>query len=202
MPAMNAPQDNGLEDADEALVERARTGDLTACEELFNRYSNQMYSLACRMTGSDTDAEDICQEVFLRVIRKVGSFKGRSSFSTWLYRVAMNYSKDYLRQKKRRQEILSQQDDPPESRAGTRENDSTGLECAVIASEARLIVQDALAKLPPSLRAPLALHELEGMRYREVAGLLRLPVGTVKSRIFRARIKLAETLEPHKEQWR
>lgn len=198
---MSEPEENGRQSQDEALVARAKEGDLTALEELFNRYRNQVFSLAYRMTGSPSDAEDLCQEIFLQVMRKVGSFEGRSSFSTWLYRVAMNRSRDYLRRKKRSPEMLSQEGDPPEQHdqnAGT----SGGLESVAIASEAQRLVQEALMQLPVSLRAPLVLHELEGMQYHEVASLLKLPVGTVKSRIFRARIKLAEILEPHKEQWR
>ncbi len=197
---MNEPEVNGQTGADEALVARARAGDLVALEELFNRYRNQVFSLAYRMTGNPSDAEDLCQEIFLQVMRKVGSFEGRSSFSTWLYRVAMNRSRDYLRRKKRSPELLSQEGDPPERHEPHRAT-SGGLESVAISSEAQRLVQEALMELPVSLRAPLVLHELEGMQYQEVASLLQLPVGTVKSRIFRARIKLAEVLEPHKEQW-
>jgi RNA polymerase sigma-70 factor (ECF subfamily) len=186
---------------DDALVARARAGELVALEELFNRYRNQVFSLAYRMTGNPSDAEDLCQEIFLQVMRKIGSFEGRSSFSTWLYRVAMNRSRDYLRRKKRSPELLSHEGNPPE-RHDPHIATSGGLESVAISSEAQRLVQEALMELPVSLRAPLVLHELEGMQYHEVASLLKLPVGTVKSRIFRARIKLAEVLEPHKEQWR
>jgi RNA polymerase sigma-70 factor (ECF subfamily) len=185
---MNAPEDKGHDRGDEALVALARAGDLEALEKLFNRYRNQVFSLAYRMTGNPSDAEDLCQEIFLQVMRKVGSFEGRSSFSTWLYRVSMNRSRDYLRRKKRSPELLSQDGDATQSYE-PQSDGSGGLESMAISSEAQRLVQDALL-------------ELEGMQYREVASLLRLPVGTVKSRIFRARIKLAEVLEPHKEQWR
>ncbi len=185
---------------DQALVARVRAGELPALEELFNRYRNQVFSLAYRMTGNPSDAEDLCQEIFLQVMRKVGSFEGRSSFSTWLYRVSMNRSRDYLRRKKRSPEFLSHDGDPPE-RHEPHLTTSGGLESAAISSEAQRLVQGALMELPVSLRAPLVLHALEGMQYHEVAELLGLPVGTVKSRIFRARVKLADILEPHKEQW-
>jgi RNA polymerase sigma-70 factor (ECF subfamily) len=198
---MNAPEDKGQDRGDEALVALARAGDLEALEKLFNRYRNQVFSLAYRMTGNPADAEDLCQEIFLQVMRKVGSFEGRSSFSTWLYRVSMNRSRDYLRRKKRSPELLTQDGDPTEPYEPQADG-SGGLESMAISSEAQRLVQDALLELPVSLRAPLVLHELEGLQYHEVASLLRLPVGTVKSRIFRARIKLAEVLEPHKEQWR
>jgi RNA polymerase sigma-70 factor (ECF subfamily) len=198
---MDEPEASGPVGGDDALVARARAGELVALEELFNRYRNQVFSLAYRMTGNPSDAEDLCQEIFLQVMRKVGSFEGRSSFSTWLYRVAMNRSRDYLRRKKRSPELLSHEGDPPE-RHDPHIATSGGLESVAISSEAQRLVQEALMELPVSLRAPLVLHELEGMQYHEVASLLKLPVGTVKSRIFRARIKLAEVLEPHKEQWR
>lgn len=197
---MNEPEPVAVPGPDDALVERAQSGDLLALEELFNKYRNQIFSLAYRMTGSTSDAEDLCQEIFLQVMRKIGSFQGRSSFSTWLYRVSMNRSRDYLRRKKRNPELLSQEGEVPEPWDPGR--DAGGLESVAISSEAQRIVQEALVQLPLSLRAPLVLHELEGLQYHEVASLLRLPVGTVKSRIFRARIKLAEVLEPHKEQWR
>jgi RNA polymerase sigma-70 factor (ECF subfamily) len=198
---MNEPRDDGQKAREEALVARASAGDLQALEEIFNKYRNQVFSLAYRMTGNVSDAEDLCQEIFVQVMRKISSFQGRSSFSTWLYRVSMNRSRDYLRRKKRSPELLSHEGDPvepydPVAHAGG------GLESVAISSEAQRLVQEALVELPVSLRAPLVLHELEGMQYHEVASLLRLPVGTVKSRIFRARIKLAEILEPHKEQWR
>ena len=201
IPAMGEPQQNGPKSDDDALVARAQDGDLAALEQLFNTYRNQVFSLAYRMTGNVSDAEDLCQEIFLQVMRKVSSFQGRSSFSTWLYRVSMNRSRDYLRRKKRSPELLSQEGDPPEPREPGAVN-AGGLENVAIASEAQRLVQTALMELPLSLREPLVLHELEGLQYHEVASLLRLPVGTVKSRIFRARIKLAEVLEPHKEQWR
>jgi RNA polymerase sigma-70 factor (ECF subfamily) len=201
MPSMEEPRDDGQKGQDSSLVARAQEGDLQALEELFSKYRNQVFSLAYRMTGNVSDAEDLCQEIFVQVMRKISSFQGRSSFSTWLYRVSMNRSRDYLRRKKRSPELLSHEGDPPEPNDPAAAT-SGGLENVAISSEAQRLVQAALIELPVSLRAPLVLHELEGFQYHEVASLLRLPVGTVKSRIFRARIKLAEILEPHKEQWR
>lgn len=197
---MNAGQDNEGRREEGTLVARAKSGNLEALEELFGKYRNQVFSLAYRMTGNPCDAEDLCQEIFLQVMRKISSFEGRSSFSTWLYRVSMNRSRDYLRRKKRSPELLSQEGD--HSEFPEPESASGGLESAAIAAEAQRLVQAALLELPLSLRAPLVLHELEGLQYHEVASMLKLPVGTVKSRIFRARLKLAEILEPHKEQWR
>lgn len=188
----------------DALLERAKAGEPGAFEEIFRQNRNQIYSLAYRMTGNQADAEDLCQDVFLTAFRKIGSFQGRSSFSTWLYRVAINRSKDFLRKKKRGQELQPTDDHPIDSAArdtAERIGEAGGPEAGAIASEAKRLVQDGLMRLPANLRAPLVLHELEEMQYHEIAALLRLPVGTVKSRIFRARVRLAEILEPHKEQW-
>jgi len=136
-------------------------------------------------------------------MRKIGSFQGRSSFSTWLYRVTANRSRDYLRSRKRNPEILTQDGEASEPREELQLGSvAPAPESGAIASDARRLVQEALMELPLSLRAPLVLHELEGFEYHRVARMLRLPVGTVKSRIFRGRVKLAELLEPHKEQWR
>lgn len=192
-----------LETDDAELIERARAGEPGAFEELFMRHRNQIYSLSYRMTGNASDAEDLCQDVFLVAMRKIGSFQGRSSFSTWLYRVAVNRSKDFLRKRKRNPEIPHDEEmgEPvPAASERAKERDS-GPENKAMQSEAQDLVRSALAQLPPSLRAPLVLHELEGYEYSEVANMLHIPVGTVKSRIFRARVKLAEILEPHKEHW-
>lgn len=199
---MNEPEEEAPPVEDE-LVGRARAGDREALEQIFNTYRHQVFSLTYRMTGSASDAEDLTQEVFLQVMRKIGSFEGRSSFSTWLYRVTVNRSRDYLRSRKRHPELLSQDGEQAEPRDDLFPVAvAPSPEGQAMASEARRLVQEALCDLPISLRAPLVLHELEGLEYREVARMLRLPVGTVKSRIFRGRVKLAELLEPHKEQWR
>lgn len=200
---MNAGDDT-IKQEDSDLIERARSGDLSAFEQLFLQYRNQVFSLAYRMTGNPLDAEDVCQDVFLQAMRKMDTFQGRSAFSTWLYRVTVNRSKDHLRKKKRTPELLSHDGESPEPPAAESAGLSVtndGPEREAVMSEARSIVEDALMRLPLSLRAPLVLYEVEGLEYSEISRVLRLPVGTVKSRIFRARVKLAEILEPHKEHW-
>ena len=200
---MREPEDEDRKRAEEALLARARAGDHDAVEKIFNEHRHRVYSLAYRMTGNPNDAEDLCQEVFLQVLRKISAFQGRSSLSTWLYTVTVNRSRDFLRAKKRTGEVLSRDSEPaePSERFEPTGNIPTP-EARAVSSEAQRLVQKALMELPLSLRAPLVLHELEGFEYREVARLLRLPVGTVKSRIFRGRVKLGELLEPHKEHWR
>lgn len=203
MPAMKRAENDIRQLDDAALVNLAQEGERAAFDELFQRYRTKVFSLSYRMTGNTTDAEDLCQEVFLQLMRKIGSFQGRSSFSTWLYRVAINRSRDFLRRKKRSPELTTHDGEPIES--GGLDDDQRSAasepESSAFAVEARELVHRALLELPLSLRTPLVLHELEGLQYQEVARMLHLPVGTVKSRIFRARIKLGEILEPHKEQW-
>lgn len=198
---MNEEEKSESEDAQ--LIERARAGDPAAFEEIFLRHRNQIYSLSYRMTGNAADAEDLCQDVFVVAMRKIGSFQGRSSFSTWLYRVAVNRSKDFLRKRKRTPEVLHdcEMGELGPSEEETYKEREIGPEGSALQAEAQKLVMEALAQLPESLRAPLVLHELQGFEYSEVASLLRIPVGTVKSRIFRARLKMADILEPHKEHW-
>lgn len=198
---MNEPPEQRLQ-AQATLIERAKEGDRNALEQIFEKYRSQVFALAYRMTGSASEAEDLTQEVFLQVMRKIGSFQGRSSFSTWLYRVTVNRSRDYLRSRKRAPELPGLDTDGMQQAGDPLFTSTiTSPESGAMASEAKRIVQEALMDLPVTLRAPLVLHELEGMEYREVARMLHLPVGTVKSRIFRGRLKLADLLEPHKEHW-
>jgi len=193
-----------LSSEEQELLERARRGEPEAFEQIFLQHRNQIYALSYRMTGNAADAEDLCQEVFITALRKISGFEGRSSLSTWLYRVAVNRSRDYLRKKKRTPEMLmADERRPGEDALATPEpqEDPGRPERAAVRSETRAVVHEALAQLPPGLRIPLVLHELEGFEYVKVARMMRLPVGTVKSRIFRARLRLADILEPHKEQW-
>ncbi|MBN2167878.1 MAG: sigma-70 family RNA polymerase sigma factor [Actinobacteria bacterium] len=184
------------------LIKKAREGDRAAFEELFKMHSNKVFSIAYRVTGNASDAEDLCQEVFMQVIRKIDSFQGRSSFSTWLYRITVNRSRDCLRKKKRSHESLAKEDDAQNisERVPASYGVSPGPETSVIEQEQREQIQQSLAELPLSLRVPLVLHELEELQYGEISTLLRLPLGTVKSRIFRARVKLAEIINSKDEQ--
>jgi RNA polymerase sigma-70 factor, ECF subfamily len=199
---MREPEDEDRGRAEEAVLARARAGNQDAIEEIFNEHRHRVYSLAYRMTGNTADAEDLCQEVFLQVLRKINTFQGRASLSTWLYTVTVNRSRDFLRSKKRSGEVFSQDGELSEPRERIETVQKVPApEASAIGGEVQRLVQGALMQLPLSLRAPLVLHELEGFQYSEVARILRLPVGTVKSRIFRGRVKLGELLEPHKEHW-
>lgn len=147
------------------------------------RHENRVYGLSFRFMGNDADAWDATQEVFIRLMRKASQFQGRSAFSTWLYRMCVNVCKDQLRKKKRLP-------DPTEVLPVVSEATEVG---------SRLDVERALASLPQDQRAPLVLRVFEDLSYKEIAEALELPIGTVKSRIARARAQLARLLgEPER----
>ena len=203
MPLME-PDDGVVTESEEAaLVARAVKGDRGAIEKIFVQYRDQVYSLALRLTGNPADAEDICQDVFVTAMRKLVTFEGRSALSTWFYRVTLNRCRDHMRKKKRSPQP-SPDGNPVEEKVSVTPltaNPEAEPEESAITAETQAAVQKALLELPPKLRVPLVLHEIEGLEYREVARAMTLPVGTVKSRIFRARLKLGEILDPQKEQF-
>jgi RNA polymerase sigma-70 factor (ECF subfamily) len=169
--------------SDDALARRAAAGDDDAFAELVRRHEGRVYSIAFRMTGRDEDARDAAQDAFVTAYRKLSSFRGDAAFTTWLHRVTVNASYDLLRRRARAPEPV---EDPPEP-AGTSEDAS-----AEVAQ--RLDVREALALLPEEFRAVLVLHDMEDLPLEEVADVLRLPIGTAKSRCHRARLALARAL--------
>ncbi|MDD5747750.1 MAG: sigma-70 family RNA polymerase sigma factor [Actinomycetota bacterium] len=178
------------------LVEKAKSGDEEAFSLLFEQYKDRIYSLCLRMTGNREDAGDMCQETFIKAFKSIEKFRSHSSFSTWIYRIAINHTKDFIRSKARKRgspvHALS------ESRLLIDEANISPQEHA-LKTERVKIVQQALLELPENMRTPLILFEIENLEYREISRILRLPVGTVKSRIFRAKIALGEILEPLRE---
>ncbi len=180
------------------LVERARAGDALAFDGLVGLYMDKIYSYVARMVGDPSEAEDIAQETFVKAFRNIKSFRGASSFQTWLYRIASNLTIDAVRRRKRRENTVSL-DAPVEGDAGqiTRELEdgslagpSGSLETAVL----QRYVHRAIQELSPKLRAVVVLYELQGLSYEEIAEILRCPLGTVKSRLFNARMELKEKL--------
>ena len=171
--------------ADEmALVERCRKGDLAAFEELYRQHAGRLYSVACRMVGNPSDAEDLLQEIFLAAHRKLDSFRGESALGTWLYRLATNLCLDHLRSKTARSgQLTSALDDERElADAGSR----------ALADQAltRMDLERALAQLPEGCRAAFVLHDIEGLEHREVAEALGIAEGTSKSQVHKARLRL------------
>jgi RNA polymerase sigma-70 factor, ECF subfamily len=177
----SAPQ--GVPDLELAML--AANGDDRAFEMLAERYRGFMYAVCRSVTRDDQDAVDALQDALLAAWQRIGSFEGRSSVRTWLYRVAANAAVDEVRRR-------AQRNDQPEAVAGERAT-PFDLEAVVVAKQT---VGWALAKLPPHFRQAVVLRELYGMSYLEMAELLDIPIDTVKSRISRGRRALAELLGP------
>ncbi|MBR5479424.1 MAG: sigma-70 family RNA polymerase sigma factor [Clostridia bacterium] len=171
------------------LVLKAKNGDISAFETLYDKYSGKVYGYALRMTENTEDALDLAQEVFIRVYKSLAFFKGDSSFSTWLYSIASNVCIDFNRSKNRKKtapldEALSIPD------LKTPENEFEK-------KEFTQAIADAISSLPFDMREVIVLREINGLSYIEIADALDLEVGTVKSRISRGREKLCSILKDY-----
>jgi len=171
--------------SDQVLLDRFLAGDHRAFDELMLRHEDRVFGLGLRMLGNRDDALEATQETFLTIFRKAHQFSGRSTFGTWLYRVAMNTCYDRLRKAKRRRTVpLPESSDPPDLAS----------QDALASAELRPDLLEALASLPPQFRAAVVFVDLEDLSLDEVAQILQVPTGTVKSRVHRGRKLLAETL--------
>ena len=167
-----------------ALVQRCRDGDLTAFEELYRAHAGRLFSVACRLLGNPTDAEDLLQEIFLAAHRKLDTFRGESALGTWLYRLATNLCLDHLRSRSGRSNQLT---DPLDDEQGLFDTSTSSLAEQTVT---KMDLERALAKLPDGCRAAFVLHDIEGLEHREVAEVLGIAEGTSKSQVHKARTKL------------
>jgi RNA polymerase sigma-70 factor, ECF subfamily len=171
---------------DMALVERCRSGDLAAFEELYRAHAGKLFSVACRMVGNPADAEDLLQEIFLSAHRKLDGFRGDSALGTWLYRLATNHCLDHLRSRAARMNQLTDAlDDEPGQAAGRNLAEQT---------VTKMDLERALARLPEGCRAAFVLHDVQGLEHREVAEVLGVAEGTSKSQVHKARQRLRALL--------
>jgi RNA polymerase sigma-70 factor (ECF subfamily) len=184
-------------DADNQLVERCLSGDEAAWEDLVRVHTRRVYAICYRFTGSNHDAQDLTQDVFLRVFRSLKSFRaGEGSFGVWLARLTRNLLIDHYRRTKMERSTASIEEQLPmleETNAMSARTD--GL---VAGREASELLQAALQKLSPELRETVVLRDLEELEYREIAQVLNVPEGTVKSRLNRGRAELARILRRQK----
>lgn len=188
--------------SDTALVERALNNDLAAFEQLVSRYQNKIIGFVARMLNDADEAEDVAQEVFIKAYRSLDSFRGASSFSTWLYRIATNLCIDRARKRKRSPKSAYSLDEPidkDDEGSGGRELPDWSAEPqqGVERDELRRQVRQTMAEMPEKLRTVLVMCDLQGMAYEEIAAALDCPIGTVKSRLFHARADLARRLRPY-----
>jgi len=186
---------------DDALVERAKGGDMLAFQALFQKYNRRVYAVALGVVKRPEDANDIVQDAFIKVHKHLGSFQGASSFYTWLYRIVMNLGIDHVRKKRK---IVEWGDDVPiEHAAGDRtlvptvEGSNPGR--SAVRRELSDKIAQALDTLPEYHRAVILLREVEGMSYEEIAEVLNVPKGTIMSRLFHARRKMQDQLQPYLE---
>lgn len=174
---------------DQMIAARCRRGELPAFEELYTRHSSRLYSIAYRMTGSAADAEDLLQDIFLQVYRRIDSFRGEAALGTWLHRLAVNACLDFLRSKQgRRQQATDSLDDVDsvEPVAHRSWRPDTALD--------RMDLERAVAQLPPSYKQAFLLHDVEGLEHHEVSEMLGIAVGTSKSLVHKARMRLRSLL--------
>ena len=179
------------------LVQRVQQGDRRAFDQLVLRYQHKVLKLVMRYMRNHAEAEDIAQEAFLKAYRAIHSFRGDSAFYTWIYRIAINTAKNALVSAKRRplDYDLDLQDPEQNERAGRLRDEATP-ESLLLTDEIRQTVDAAIGALPEDLRRAVVLREYEGLSYEEIAAVMACPVGTVRSRIFRAREAIDRQLRP------
>jgi RNA polymerase sigma-70 factor (ECF subfamily) len=172
--------------ADLELASRIRAGDGGAFEELYRQHATRLYNLAYRMAGGPADADDLLQDIFLLVYRKLASFRGESSLGTWLYRLAMNHCLDVLRS---RQARMGQQTDSLDEEGAVEVAAARPL-----GAVNRMDLERAIETLPPACRAAFLLHDVEGFGHGEVASILGISEGTSKSQVHKARLRIRQYL--------
>src|SRR5437016_9391784 len=179
------PQGDRLSEAE--AIERAKQGDAEAFEILYNLHKRRVYSLCLRMTANTAEAEDLTQEAFLQLFRKIGTFRGESAFSTWLHRMAVNVVLMRLRKKGLAlvslEETIETEEESPKKEPGAQDAMLEG-------SVDRLQLQRAIGNLPPGYRMVFVLHEVEGYEHNEIAGIGGCSIGNSKSQLHKARMKL------------
>ena len=183
-------------DPDRAAVDEARAGDAAAFERLVLQYQVRLVNYAAALVGDAGGGEDVAQEAFVRAWRGLGGFRGESSFKTWLYRIAANVARTHLERRGRQAPVLGRSlDDEAGPLTGAEAAaPETDAETALVTREA---IDRALAELPEELRLALVLRDVEGLDYKEIASVTAAPIGTVESRIFRARRRMRALLRPH-----
>lgn len=185
-------------EVDQQLVERAQSGDKRAFELLVIKYQRKVERLISRIVRDQAEIEDVTQEAFIKAYRALGNFRGDSAFYTWLYRIAVNTAKNYLISQGRRAPTSTEYD--AEEAEGFE--DATGLrdiatpDSQLMSKQIGEIVNRTIERLPDELRTAITLREIDGLAYEEIAQIMDCPIGTVRSRIFRAREAVAEQLRP------
>jgi RNA polymerase sigma-70 factor (ECF subfamily) len=188
----------GDRELDQELVERAQRGDKRAFGLLVVKYQRKLGRLLSRMIRDQSEVEDVVQEAFVKAYRALPNFRGDSAFYTWLYRIGINTAKNYLVAMGRRPQVVTEieVEDAENYDSGAELRTTDTPETELMSKQVAQTVNDTVAALPEELRTAITLHEIEGLSYEEIANLMGCPIGTVRSRIFRARETIAEKLRP------
>jgi len=188
----------GEKEVDQQLVERVQRGDKHAFNLLVNKYQRKLGRLISRFVRDPAEAEDVTQDAFIKAYRALPTFRGESAFYTWLYRIGINTAKNHLLANKRRAPTNTpfDTDDAESFEDAAQLHEVTTPENELMSKQVVNVVQASLQQLPEDLRSALTLREIEGLSYEEIANVMNCPVGTVRSRIFRAREAIAENLRP------
>ncbi|HTT12766.1 MAG TPA: RNA polymerase sigma factor RpoE [Burkholderiaceae bacterium] len=185
-------------EADQILVEQVQRGDKHAFELLVAKYQRKIFRLLSRLIRDTAEIEDVAQEAFIKAYRALPNFRGESAFYTWLYRIAINTAKNYLVAQGRRAPTTTETeiDEAETFDEGDQLRDVNTPDSMLLSKQVGEAVNRAIDKLPEDLRTAIVLRELEGLSYEEIAETMNCPIGTVRSRIFRAREAIAEELRP------
>lgn len=188
----------GDREIDQQLVERAQRGDKQAFGLLVSKYQRKLGRLLSRFIRDSTEVEDVTQEAFIKAYRALPTFRGDSAFYTWLYRIGINTAKNYLVALGRRAPTTTSLDaeDAESLEEGDQLRDLNTPENQLMSRQVAETVNQSLGQLPEELRTAITLREIEGLSYEDIANIMNCPIGTVRSRIFRAREAIAEKLRP------
>ena len=183
----------GHRSSEAEAIERAKQGDAEAFELLYDLHKRRVYSLCLRMTANTAEAEDLTQEAFLQLFRKIGTFRGESAFSTWLHRLSVNVVLMHLRKKSL--PVVSLEETTQAGEEDSPKRDFGAEDLALAGSIDRLQLQKAVDDLPPGYRTIFVLHDIEGYEHNEIASIVGCSIGNSKSQLHKARMKLRDLLK-------
>ena len=175
-------------------IRLAQRGDAAAFERIYQLHSRRVYALCLRMVSNTAEAEDLTQEAFLQLFRKIATFRGESAFSTWLHRLAVNVVLMKLRKKTLLVTPLDDSNDPDDESSGPR-REIGGPDLLLTGSIDRVHLERAIEQLPPGYKQVFVLHDIEGFEHNEIAGLMKCSIGNSKSQLHKARMRLRELLQ-------
>ncbi len=195
-PLNPAPGAAGWTEAE--AIACAQRGNADAFEWLYHRHKRRVYSLCLRMTGNTAEADDLAQEAFLQLFRKIATFRGESAFSTWLHRLSVNVVLMHLRRKGLPEVSLEETTEPAQEDGPKR--DVGGPDMALIGSVDRVNLERAIGRLPPGYRTIFVLHDMEGYEHNEIAQMMSCSIGNSKSQLHKARMRLRDLLQQPQSQ--